>query len=170
MAPGVNTNFNIQVEAQIHCDGIYASQTVQIALYAESEYCGGKLCFFFRENLSTLEHPLGSMTRHEARVLHAVTSVRSGVRKSMFILDQNNGLGESRDAVIEVEESDIRTFLRTKESHSEIGNCILCSENKSSVVMVPCGHLCLCSGCVDRVSDQCPKCERVFSSKTVVQL
>lgn len=124
-----------------------------------------KLCFFCEDKLSILERPRGSMTRHEAKVLHGVTSVRSGVRKSMFIVDQNNGLGETDEAILGITLLDVRGFLRSRESSSDIRNCIICFDNEPNVVTTPCDHLCLCSECSDDITDRCPKCRRLLTSK-----
>ena len=92
-----------------HCDGGYASVTVQIALNDETEYKGGKLCFFVNDRLDLLARPAGSMTQHPAKVLHAVTSLTEGTRKSLFVVDQENGLGEG--AVHMVNEKEVKEFV-----------------------------------------------------------
>ena len=92
-----------------HCDGVYASVTVQIALNDESEYKGGKLCFFANDRLDLLARPAGSMTQHPAKVLHAVTSLTEGTRKSLFVVDEKNGLGEG--AVVMVNEKEVKAFV-----------------------------------------------------------
>jgi predicted 2-oxoglutarate/Fe(II)-dependent dioxygenase YbiX len=65
-----------------HCDGSYASNTVQVALNDPAEYTGGNLCCFVNDQLYVLTRPAGSVCRHPAKVLHAVTALHSGVRKS----------------------------------------------------------------------------------------
>ncbi|CAM9809373.1 unnamed protein product, partial [Heterosigma akashiwo] len=76
-----------------HCDGPYASSTTQIALNPESEYEGGHLCFYARGELTVLSRKPGSYSHHPPNVLHGVTSLISGTRKSLFVLDVGNGLG-----------------------------------------------------------------------------
>ena len=90
-----------------HVDGGYATCTVQIALNDDSEYDGGKLCFVTQsvttsKSVSTWHTELhvpkrfaGTMTVHPASTLHAVTKLHKGVRYSLFVVDYNNGLGES---------------------------------------------------------------------------
>ena len=68
-----------------HCDGSYATKTVQIALNDESEYVGGRLCFVEPKPggnpvLTVVERPAGTLTCHPAKVLHGVTKLHSGVR------------------------------------------------------------------------------------------
>ncbi len=44
----------------------------------------------------------------------------------------------------------------------EIPECCVCVDLESTMVFVPCGHLCMCSGCVGRLGDdykkRCPMC------------
>ena len=76
-----------------HCDGMYATQTVQLTLNADSEYEGGRLCFYTRDGgLSIPERPAGTLTRHDRKVLHGVTRLHRGVRYSLFVVDVCNVL------------------------------------------------------------------------------
>jgi len=77
-----------------HCDGAYATSTLQLVLNDPEEYEGGSLCFYEKGELNIIERPFGSLTVHPAKVLHGVTALRSGFRKSLFIVDHLNGLGE----------------------------------------------------------------------------
>ena len=69
-----------------HCDGGYATKTVQITLNNESDYVGGRLCFVTRPAgsrsnvLTVVSRPAGTLTCHSAKVLHGVTKLHSGVR------------------------------------------------------------------------------------------
>lgn len=68
-----------------HCDGSYATKTVQIALNNDDEYVGGRLCFVTLDAsqnpvLTVVERPAGTLTCHPAKVLHAATKLHAGVR------------------------------------------------------------------------------------------
>jgi len=95
-----------------HCDGFYATRTIQVALNDPAEYQGGRLCFFSRGRLEVLERPAGSICRHQAKVLRAVTSLTKGVRKSLFVVDHTNGLEEG--SVVTVDEGHVRDFLAAR--------------------------------------------------------
>jgi ubiquitin len=92
-----------------HCDGGSTTRTVQVALNGPAEYQGGRLCFFSRGCLRVLDRPAGSICRHEAKILHGVTSLMVGLRKSLFVFDYANGLGE--DTVVRVNERDTQDFV-----------------------------------------------------------
>jgi len=93
-----------------HCDGGYATGTVQIALNSTDDYEGGRLLFFVNDALHDLQNrPPGSVVQHPPRVLHGVSAMIKGTRKSLFIVDQTNGLGE--DAVVKIEEEHVDGFL-----------------------------------------------------------
>lgn len=91
-----------------HCDGDYATTTIQVPLNNETEYVGGRLCFYSDETLQWPPRLKGSFTHHRAKILHAVSAMISGVRKSLFIVDMTNGLGD-RD-VYQVKPSDLHKF------------------------------------------------------------
>ena len=92
-----------------HCDGGYATSTSQIPLNSPSEYKGGQLCFFVNDRLHFVPRPRGSLVQHPPRVLHGVTQVTEGMRKSLFIVDLANGLGEK--GVVELTDDVVASFL-----------------------------------------------------------
>lgn len=93
-----------------HCDGDYARITVQVALNPKTQYKGGKLCYFKNDKVHFPDRSVaGSMVRHTAKVLHAVTQLTEGVRKSLFVVDYTNGLGDK--GVYEVTDADVEKFL-----------------------------------------------------------
>lgn len=112
-----------------HVDGVsdrsfgcgQVSQTVQIPL--NDCYVGGKLCFFIDDKLNIPPRNIGSMTKHSPKVLHGVTRVESGIRNSLFVVDQSNGLGG--DGVIIVKQILVERFnsrLETSDLKSSIIN------------------------------------------------
>ena len=96
-----------------HCDGGYASSTSQIPLNSMSEYDGGIICFFVKDELYMVSRVPGSLVQHPPNVLHGVTSVTRGTRKSLFIVDKSNGLGEG--GVIKLTSDHINAFLAQRE-------------------------------------------------------
>ena len=85
-----------------HCNGDYATGTLQVALNNSEDYQGGRQCFFDNQNdkLEVLERPAGSNFQHPRSILHAVTSLTAGTRKSVFVVDETNGLGEGGAEVV----------------------------------------------------------------------
>ena len=95
-----------------HCDGEYATQTIQVAINGTDEYTGGRLCFFVKDQMHVLERPAGSVCSHPRNVLHAVTSLAEGIRKSLFVVNSSNGLGER--GVVHVNETHVKEFLASQ--------------------------------------------------------
>ncbi len=78
-----------------HFDGGYATDTIQLALNDDSEYEGGRLCYFTPEKgVEVLSRRAGDITKHNRDALHAVTRLTSGTRYSLFVVDESNGLGD----------------------------------------------------------------------------
>lgn len=145
-----------------HCDGIYASSTSQIALNDPSEYKGGRLVFFVNGILHVLDRPAGSLVQHPPKVLHGVTCLTEGTRKSLFVVDKGNGLGEG--GVFEVSSEDIDGFFDSRRAPSnQFSLCVACHEHGSNHVLIPCGHLCLCGSCVTDITT-CPICRSHIQS------
>lgn len=49
--------------------------------------------------------------------------------------------------------------------------CIICFDEDKSVVLVPCGHYCLCVNCADRIRyDNCPMCRTPITQVVSYQL
>ena len=150
-----------------HCDGGYASSTTQLTLNDDTEYKGGRLCYFTpKGGVQVLERKAGSLTTHSRMVLHAVTRLVSGTRYSLFVVDHNNGLGES--GVIDVDLEDVKVFLNTPapppQQQPIIELCRVCQIAQSDTVLIPCGHLCVCAECFSPHENEfdfdCPECDQ----------
>ena len=145
------------------------------------EYSGGNLCFFVNDKVHVVDRPAGSMTKHPAKVLHAVTALKSGTRKSLFVVDESNGLGDGH--VLQITNKNVEKFadylksLKAREPQRNSGeqgggdggepaqnSCFVCLEFESDHVLVPCGHLGLCSQCVTKVKSTCPICKTPIQS------
>ncbi|XP_022127953.2 mitochondrial E3 ubiquitin protein ligase 1 [Pieris rapae] len=47
---------------------------------------------------------------------------------------------------------------------SEVQLCVVCSDNPKEIILLPCGHVCLCEDCSENIRDNCPICrERIHS-------
>jgi len=156
-----------------HCDGVYAAGTVQVALNDQSEYSGGRLCFYVNGRIMELDRPAGSVCQHPRSVLHAVTALMKGTRRSLFVLDQTNGLSDG--AIVDATGAHVQEFLdtHTKKAREEEGNaakrprlsmCSVCLSKPSDHVLLPCGHVCLCSECIPNVH-MCPLCNSAARSR-----
>ena len=72
----------------------------------------------------------GSLVQHPPNVLHGVTSVTEGERKSLFIVDVKNGLGSG--GVVELTLDHIDSFLTEVSSGSDIDSSSSSSEDGDS--------------------------------------
>jgi len=110
-----------------HCDGVDATRTVQLALNSTDEYEGGRLAYFVNDRLQVLDdRPAGSVVQHANRVLHGVTAMIKGTRKSLFLVDKSNGLGEN--GVVNVEDAHVIGFFETT-TPQEVGSKRKCNSD-----------------------------------------
>lgn len=95
-----------------HCDGPYAKKTLQVCLNPRNEYTGGELYFCTpQRGLFDIPREPGVITVHSRKMLHGVARVHKGFRKSLFLVDPENGLGEG--GIVAIDNSDIDSFLET---------------------------------------------------------
>ena len=91
-----------------HCDGGYATKTVQVCLNSDTEYEGGRLLFFAQGKCFCPKREKGFVSIHNRDILHAVTSLKSGTRYSLFVVDNSNTLGES---VVRMNDEAVKNIL-----------------------------------------------------------
>ena len=46
--------------------------------------------------------------------------------------------------------------------------CVVCIEKKKNMVFIPCGHLCCCAVCGNKVGSQCPVCRQPILHRNAV--
>jgi len=49
----------------------------------------------------------------------------------------------------------------------EVQMCIVCCQNRRRIILLPCGHVCLCEDCSARITDFCPVCRAEIERKSV---
>lgn len=60
---------------------------------------------------------------------------------------------------------------KRSDGSTTIGLCIICEDNEKAVVLVPCGHMCLCKRCADQLGHYdryCPICRTLIHRKVDV--
>ena len=55
------------------------------------------------------------------------------------------------------------------ENKSEAGNCVVCLDDKSGIVFIPCGHVCTCKECSASLT-KCPMCRNKIQQKHPIYL
>ena len=86
-----------------HVDGLYLTSVVQYTLNDDNSYIGGRLCFFTSMiGLFVPRRPSGNLSVH-TKEMHAVSRLLSGVRYILFVLDDTNSLGGSKENIVKVE-------------------------------------------------------------------
>lgn len=145
-------------------------KTVQVSLNDDISYNGGKLVFVVGEGkLEIPKRSAGTMTVHGSNILHAVTKLWEGSRYGLFVLDKSSGLGDTQ--VIDPKMEDVMAFLnddtgKIDEENWNTTTCVICSMQKPTHVILPCGHLCLCHKriCNEKYLsggvDECPLCRK----------
>ncbi|CAH2086846.1 unnamed protein product [Euphydryas editha] len=43
--------------------------------------------------------------------------------------------------------------------------CVVCTENPKEIILLPCGHVCLCEDCSENIKDKCPICRERIDSR-----
>ena len=75
---------------------------------------------------------------------------------------------EDEDEDEEDEDNSINRIKRCNSpcelSTNEIDQCGICYINKKRYVCIPCGHLCMCGECANKIKDVCPICRKNVSN------
>jgi hypothetical protein len=74
-------------------------------------------------------------------------------------------------SVADVVTSSVTVLNDTVTDHTSPGYsaaCVICLEAPPTMVVVPCGHMCLCEKCADKVAKTCPICRR--SNITIIKV
>lgn len=58
-----------------------------------------------------------------------------------------------------------RRNARNVSELSEIEICVVCKENPKEIIVRPCGHVCLCEDCSERITNLCPVCKSTIENK-----
>jgi len=83
-----------------HVDGPYSKCVVQYTLNDDKSYKGGRLCYYSDDiGLLVPRRPAGTLTVH-FKEMHAVSRCLDGVRYSLFVVDNTNGLGGYTENIV----------------------------------------------------------------------
>jgi E3 ubiquitin-protein ligase MUL1 len=52
----------------------------------------------------------------------------------------------------------------------EVQVCVVCCQNSRGIILLPCGHVCLCEDCSARITDFCPVCRAEIETKAVAYI
>ncbi|KAI4494190.1 hypothetical protein M0802_009059 [Mischocyttarus mexicanus] len=48
--------------------------------------------------------------------------------------------------------------------------CVVCRSNPREIILLPCGHVCLCEDCANDIVDQCPICREKIAQKAAAYI
>lgn len=48
---------------------------------------------------------------------------------------------------------------------ADVQVCVVCTENPKEIILLPCGHVCICEDCSDNITDNCPICRERIESR-----
>uniref|UniRef100_A0A023FKI4 RING-type E3 ubiquitin transferase n=2 Tax=Amblyomma TaxID=6942 RepID=A0A023FKI4_AMBCJ len=119
------------------------------------------VCYY----LTQLSHPaLVSKLRSELGVLRVVSLVLgcTAVGLSCYLVftwwKAKQAQAQRRKDSLRREEARKQRRKLNRESTSEHPSCVICRTNPVEVMILECGHVCLCTDCSDMVTGNCPMC------------
>lgn len=48
--------------------------------------------------------------------------------------------------------------------------CVVCRQNPREIILLPCGHVCLCEDCADGIHEHCPVCRKDIEMKSAAYI
>lgn len=138
-----------------------------IKINLNDNYQGGKICYIPNKSVKTFLPKTGTLIKHNNKFPYKIFDIENGTKYEIIIVDEIYTF--NRDDIItlteEIYEKVISQIQNTEEN--KINNCSICYSQKSNIVMVPCGHCCVCKICCDSANFRvCPVC-RCEIEKTV---
>lgn len=85
--------------------------------------------------------------------------------KKWWKLNQTKLQKEEVKKKLEESRKQRRKNVRSIDNLSENELCVACKENPKEIIILPCGHVCLCEDCSDHIQDLCPVCRLTIESK-----
>jgi E3 ubiquitin-protein ligase MUL1 len=64
---------------------------------------------------------------------------------------------------------DRRRHVRDREL-TELQLCVVCCLNPREIILLPCGHVCLCEDCSEEIKDSCPVCRAEIETKAAAYI
>lgn len=58
-----------------------------------------------------------------------------------------------------------RRALARQQVFNDEQRCVVCVDNPKEVICLPCGHVCLCENCAEKIHSSCPVCRSQIESK-----
>ncbi|KAL1494895.1 hypothetical protein ABEB36_010409 [Hypothenemus hampei] len=87
--------------------------------------------------------------------------VRKYVKRQKLLKDE-----EERKIKMEETRKKRRRMIRNTQGLPENQICVVCRSNPIEIILLPCGHVCLCEDCADDISLQCPICRASIEMKS----
>lgn len=48
--------------------------------------------------------------------------------------------------------------------------CVVCNTNAREIILLPCGHVCICEDCSGNINDNCPICRTPIAQKAAAYI
>lgn len=103
--------------------------------------------------------------KRRRKSVHSLWKVLKTNYKLAALRLRNQELNHYREQV----EFEKRRYENEKKEEEE-SECVICWSEKRNVVILECGHICVCDGCIDNVDKECPICRKPCIRKIVINV
>ena len=111
-----------------------------------------------------LEKELKDSKRTKNELLDTKTKLRTSQAKIKELEEQ---LEKSEQAMNDLLENESSSQQLSEERGRDSGDsmCVICLDKPRGMILIPCGHVCVCSDCVNKLGDKCPICRKNITKK-----
>ncbi|ENN73297.1 hypothetical protein D910_08984 [Dendroctonus ponderosae] len=100
-----------------------------------------------------------------ALICTAIGVVVAGIAVKKY-LNKRKRLKDEENKKIHIEETRRKRRRQIRDPNNLFENvCAVCKSNP--IILLPCGHVCLCEDCAEDITDQCPICRSNINTKSV---
>lgn len=105
-------------------------------------------------NITGLQYRLMQLSDENDKGLE---SVFMEVKKDFLEFPDLEELQKLKTSELKTMERKLRDILtHTQTAIDKLTNCVICKENRASIVLLPCKHQAVCENCVSKIGGRCP--------------
>jgi E3 ubiquitin-protein ligase MUL1 len=99
-------------------------------------------------------------------ICSSIASILVGIIGRRYYLRRKQERDERRlKESLEKSRQQRRAQIRSRDHLAEDQRCVVCLLNPKEVIVLPCGHVCLCEECAIKIKAQCPICRARIETK-----
>lgn len=82
---------------------------------------------------------------------------------------QQKRMAEELRRTLEISRRERRQRVRDADLRTD-QICVICNTNAREIILLPCGHVCICEDCSDSINNNCPICRTLITQRAAAYI